>query len=521
MKIVISSGHGKYISGAVGPSPWGIHEHTEAVKVVNEAAAVMRSMGVEVITYEDTVSKSQNENLDRIVAFHNNQGAHDLDVSIHFNSTDPQPSGPVGSEVFYASSAGQKVADRTVDKICTASGLKNRGPKSGNFAFLNNTNEVAVLVEVCFVNSHADVDIYRDRFSEICVAIAEGLTDEQAGQQPDRPPVPERPPEPPGPDVDSHPTLKKGDQGEAVARLQRSLGIPADGDFGSITDTWVRAFQAACELTADGVVGPMTWAEVDALDTRMANGNSGIDAEMMSDIDRLVVASGLDDYTWDDRGTSYPGYISGMAMSFAVAMQMFQTGKASAQAMAKPLGSPDKDAMEWYSDQFDDEGMDNGTSRERIRHLFVLLIGLGMRESSGKYCEGRDMSASNTSSDTCEAGLFQSSWNFHNSSSHIEELFHEYWADPNGFLDIFSEGIYPSSNNLSTYGTGDGAAYQFLAKFCPAFAVMSTAVGLRVLKDHWGPIKRHEAEIVPEVDELLEKIQELVEGTSEDEPEIA
>ena len=91
MKIVISSGHGKYISGAVGPSPWGIHEHTEAVKVVNEVAAVLRSMDVDVITYEDTVSKSQNENLDRIVAFHNSQGAHDLDVSIHFNSTDPQP----------------------------------------------------------------------------------------------------------------------------------------------------------------------------------------------------------------------------------------------------------------------------------------------------------------------------------------------------------------------------------------------------------------------------------------------
>ena len=209
-------GTSKFISGAVGPSPWGIHEHTEAVKVVNEVAAVLRSMDVDVISYEDTVSKSQDENLDRIVAFHNSQGKHDLDVSIHFNSTSPQPGGPVGSEVFYASSAGQTVAKRTVDKICIASGLKNRGPKSGNFAFLNNTNEVAVLVEVCFVNSHADVDIYHDRFSEICVAIAEGLADEQAGQQPDRPPVTEPAPEGPGPDVDSHPTLKKGDQGEAV-----------------------------------------------------------------------------------------------------------------------------------------------------------------------------------------------------------------------------------------------------------------------------------------------------------------
>lgn len=517
MKIVISSGHGKKISGAVGPSPWGIHEHTEAVKVVNEVTAVLRSMDVNTIPYEDTISDDQSENLDRIIGFHNAQGAHDLDVSIHFNSTSPQPSGPVGCEVFYKSSAGKTVAQRTVNAICTASGLKNRGPKTENFAFLNGTNEVAVLVEVCFVNSHADCDIYRKKFSEICVAIAEGLSDEQAGQQPDRPPVPERPPEPPGPDVDSHPTLKKGDQGEAVARLQRSLGIPADGDFGSVTDTWVRAFQAACELVADGVVGPMTWAEVDVLDAKMANGDSGLDEQMTQAIDRLVVGSGLDDYEWAGRGTSMPGYLSGMCMSFAVAAQQLKSGKASAQAMAKALGDESKDALTWYATQFKSEGMTNNTTKERFRHLFVLLIGLGMRESSGKYCEGRDMSASNTSSDTCEAGLFQSSWNFHNSSSYIEEYFQEYWADPNGFLDVFSEGIYPSSNNLSTYGTGDGAAYQWLAKYAPAFAVMSTAVGLRVLKDHWGPIKRHEVELVPEVDDLLLKIQELVEvgGSSE------
>jgi hypothetical protein len=518
MKIVISSGHGKYISGAVGPSPWGIHEHTEAVKVVNEAAAVMRSMGVEVITYEDTVSKSQDENLDRIIGFHNAQGAHDLDVSVHFNSTDPQPSGPVGSEVFYKSSAGKTVAQRTVNAICTASGLKNRGPKTASFAFLNGTNEVAVLVEVCFVNSHADVDIYHDRFSEICTAIAEGLTDEQAGQQPDPGPGPGPEPEPPGPDVGRHPTLQKGDQGSAVMQLQRSLGLVADGDFGSITETQVKAFQAAVDLLADGVVGPITWGEIDVLNAKMLQGNDGIDDQTKEAIDRLVVASGLDDYEWDDRGSSYPGYISGMCMSFAVAMTAFLQGKGSALHMSKALGSESKDALAWCAEEFADEDMTNGTPRERIRHLFVLLIGLGMRESSGKYCEGRDMSASNTSSDTCEAGLFQSSWNFHNSSSYIDEFFQEYWADPNGFLEIFSEGIYPSANNLNVYGSGDGAAYQWLAKFCPAFAVMSTAVGLRVLKDHWGPIKRHEVEIVPEVDELLEKVQELMEregGSSE------
>ena len=52
--------------------------------------------------------------------------------------------------------------------------------------------------------------------------------------------------------------------------------------------------------------------------------------------------------------------------------------------------------------------MDNDAAGvDTVRHLFVLLIGLGMRESSGKYCEGRDKSASNRSAETAEAGLFQ------------------------------------------------------------------------------------------------------------------
>jgi N-acetylmuramoyl-L-alanine amidase len=180
MKIVMSSGHGKYISGAVGPSPWGIHEHTEAVKVVDQTAIELRKMGVDVITYEDTVSKTQSENLDRLISFHNDQGAHDLDVSVHFNSTDPQPSGPVGHEVWYKTSSGLTVAKEVCDTVCSAVPFKNRGPKqTDSLAFLNGTAEVAVLIEVCFVNSHPDVDIYNGRFDDICAAIASGLASEE------------------------------------------------------------------------------------------------------------------------------------------------------------------------------------------------------------------------------------------------------------------------------------------------------------------------------------------------------
>lgn len=57
-------------------------------------------------------------------------------------------------------------------------------------------------------------------------------------------------------------TVERGDSGPAVARVQRILGLTADGIFGTRTANAVKAFQASKGLTADGVVGPRTWAEI-------------------------------------------------------------------------------------------------------------------------------------------------------------------------------------------------------------------------------------------------------------------
>jgi resuscitation-promoting factor RpfB len=52
--------------------------------------------------------------------------------------------------------------------------------------------------------------------------------------------------------------LKSGAGGPAVAKLQRKLGIPADGAFGPGTERAVKRFQRRRGLSADGVVGPAT-----------------------------------------------------------------------------------------------------------------------------------------------------------------------------------------------------------------------------------------------------------------------
>ena len=55
------------------------------------------------------------------------------------------------------------------------------------------------------------------------------------------------------------PTLHPGDEGRSVKRLQRSLGLTADGIYGPGTARVVRRFQRTHDLTADGIVGGSTW----------------------------------------------------------------------------------------------------------------------------------------------------------------------------------------------------------------------------------------------------------------------
>ena len=63
--------------------------------------------------------------------------------------------------------------------------------------------------------------------------------------------------------------LARGSQGDTVIQLQNLLrdldfAVAVDGDFGPGTEVAVTRFQSENKLTADGIVGPQTWAALDA-----------------------------------------------------------------------------------------------------------------------------------------------------------------------------------------------------------------------------------------------------------------
>jgi hypothetical protein len=77
----------------------------------------------------------------------------------------------MGVEVLYVSQA--ELASDLANAIAKFTGLVNRGAKKRtDLYFLNNTEQPAVLIEVCFVDSSADAKLYEARFDLVCRAIA-------------------------------------------------------------------------------------------------------------------------------------------------------------------------------------------------------------------------------------------------------------------------------------------------------------------------------------------------------------
>ena len=252
---------------------------------------------------------------------------------------------------------------------------------------------------------------------------------------------------------------------------------------------------------------------------------SSVFAASKEEIVQIAQRSQCMSYSWKhDRGRAPASYIAGMALVFARAA--CHPNRQDVRIVSSPeSGQKRSDALASYKDRFESLGMKNDVPGiDTLRHAYVLLIGLGMMESSGKFCEGRDVSQCFNEPESAEAGLFQTSYGVGKPIPALMSMFADYKAGRHDcllstFEDHLTCPIRKSHNprcpaaTSNVVGTGPGADWQQLTKTCPAFAAEYAAVVLRQhggSKGEFGPIRNGQAELQPACDTMLKDVQAYV-----------
>lgn len=211
-------------------------------------------------------------------------------------------------------------------------------------------------------------------------------------------------------------------------------------------------------------------------------------------------------HQWKDRGLAPIGFIKGVSISYANMYCDLKRGPSGvASVVARKAPDPNVDALEIYYRA-------DGSDLDRLRATYALLIGEGMRESSGNPTAGFDRSVRAQKPETAEAGLFQVSYDSLDGHAVLEEIYQRYRADEGLCrLDVFMEGS--RDEKVDPFGTGPAAEFQRFTKACPAFATIYAAVLLRTNRNHFGPVIRKEAEFFPACEAMLKDIEEKLDPT--------
>src|SRR5690606_14302215 len=136
-----------------------LNEVTENRRVVKRVAEILKQSNIAVTEIHDNVSNNVSSNLGYLVREHN-KSKRDLDVSVHFNASAGTQTTGIGTEVLYVNPSLKQKAKELSSEIAKAGGFKDRGEKyRNNLGFLNGTTKPALLIEVCFVNSHEDAKL--------------------------------------------------------------------------------------------------------------------------------------------------------------------------------------------------------------------------------------------------------------------------------------------------------------------------------------------------------------------------
>ena len=177
MKVFLNPGHAPNGNPDPGACGCGLRECDVAKSVADLVADYLKRAGVEV------VGSLQSDSLHEVVSASNRADA-EVFISIHCNACNGSAN---GTEVwhFYGSGEGKKLADCIQNQIVDALGTVDRGVKGAKpgvngLYVLSNTDAVAVLVELAFIDNESDAALLRERKDDFARAIARGVTDYEA-----------------------------------------------------------------------------------------------------------------------------------------------------------------------------------------------------------------------------------------------------------------------------------------------------------------------------------------------------
>jgi len=297
MKRAMDLGHGVgQDRGAAG----FVTEESIINSVGSLVIAKLKAPGHSIIEVRPQYANSVSDSLIKRVDLANSNNV-DLYVSIHANA-----GGGKGAEVFTYRGTELDKARAVLNNLETLGFIKtdekgnkiSRGIKSSNLYVINKTEARAMLIEICFVDTKSDMELYNSIGAEkVANAIVEGLTGQVANvsETPNSSPI-EAVIEKPklsnwisklqaecnsqgfsNQTVDGTrgvntlnacPTLKIGAEGNITAILQARLTelgfitCGVDGQFGAYTKSAVISFQRHFGLMADGIVGKNTWSKI-------------------------------------------------------------------------------------------------------------------------------------------------------------------------------------------------------------------------------------------------------------------
>ena len=271
MKIAIDLGHGV---GSDRGAEGYILEETIINEVGSKVIAKLRALGHTVIETRPISCSGLTNSLSQRCEKANNNNC-DIFLSIHANA-----GGGVGTEIFTYKGREVDWARRILNNV-VALGFRNRGIKGNSLYVTNHTSMTSALLEVCFVDTQSDVNLYKSIGSEkIADAIVKGLVgtttstttntstnttnsnynphlkDWQSGFCKVYYNI----------SVDGiignetrtamrKAILKRGSNNCLVSWVQCRIGASIDGIFGQETENKVKEFQQRNNLTVDGIVG--------------------------------------------------------------------------------------------------------------------------------------------------------------------------------------------------------------------------------------------------------------------------